>query len=78
MLETYKSDWLESSDVDFIESGCFFEKYDEQRIQNKSEDKMRDNFRYVVLRSANMADANFFPVGVCLDEGGRVTFKCYD
>lgn len=78
MLETYKSDWLESSDVDFIESGCFFEKYDEQRIQNKGTDKMRDNFRYVVLRSANMADANFFPVGVCLDESGRVTFKCYD
>ena len=66
-LSTYKSDTLEELEVEYIDSKNVSIKYDEQRIRNKSVEKIMDNFRYTFIRAHNLASANEFPYGVRLD-----------
>lgn len=67
ILNHYESDTLVEAGVSYIGSKTYFFKYNEQRIRNAGTDKIKDNFRYSLLRAFNCASANFFPFGVKSD-----------
>ncbi len=67
ILNHYESDTLLEAGVGYINSKTYFSKYNEQRIRNAGTDKIKDNFRYSLLRAFNCASANFFPFGVKSD-----------
>lgn len=77
ILNHYQSDTFLDMGVEYILSKSFFKKYDEQRIRNVSTDKIKDNFRYAILRAFNAAHANIFPFGVRL-ENPNTAIEAYD
>jgi hypothetical protein len=77
ILNHYQSDTFLDMGVEYILSKSFFKKYDEQRIRNVSTDKIKDNFRYAILRAFNAAHANIFPFGVRL-ENPNTDIEAYD
>jgi len=77
ILKHYQSDTFIDNGVEYILSKSFFKKYDEQRIRNASKDKIKDNFRYAILRAFNAAHANIFPFGVRL-ENLNTDIEAYD
>lgn len=77
ILNHYESDTFLESGVDYIKSKTYFSKYNEQRIRNAGTDKIKDNFRYSLLRAFNCASANFFPFGIKSD-GVSDRIEAYD
>jgi hypothetical protein len=77
ILNHYQSDTFLDMDTEYISSKSFFKKYDEQRIRNADTDKIKDNFRYAILRAFNAAHANIFPFGVRL-ENLNTDIEAYD
>lgn len=77
ILNHYQSDTFIDVGVKYISSKSFFKKYDEQRIRNAGRDKIKDNFRYAILRAFNAAHANIFPFGVKL-ENSNTDIEAYD
>ncbi len=77
ILNHYQSDTFLDMDTEYILSKSFFKKYDEQRIRNFDIKKIKDNFRYAILRAFNAAHANIFPFGVRL-ENLNTDIEAYD
>lgn len=77
ILNHYKSDTFIDMGTEYILSKSLFEKYNEQRIRNAGKDKIKDNFRYTILRAFNAAHANIFPFGVRL-ENINTDIEAYD
>lgn len=77
ILNHYQSDTFLDKGIKYILSKSFFKKYDEQRIRNTGTDKIKDNFRYAILRAFNAAHANIFPFGVRL-ENPNTDIEAYD
>lgn len=77
ILNHYQSDTFLDMNTEYISSKSFFKKYDEQRIRNSGTDKIKDNFRYAILRAFNAAHANVFPFGVRL-ENPNTDIEAYD
>ena len=76
-LNHYQSEVFARYDVNYIKSQTFFKKWLEQRIRNMGEEKMRDNFRYIILRSHDLASTNQFPFGVDIN-GTETTMDAFD
>ena len=77
ILNHYQSDTFLDIGIEYTISKSFFKKYDEQRIRNAGTDKIKDNFRYAILRAFNAAHANIFPFGVRL-ENSNTDIEAYD
>ena len=77
ILNHYQSDTFLDIGTEYILSKSFFKKYDEQRIRNAGTDKIKDNFRYAILRAFNAAHANIFPFGV-RSENINTDIEAYD
>jgi len=77
ILNHYQSDTFLDLNAKYTLSKSFFKKYDEQRIRNAGTDKVKDNFRYAILRAFNAAHANIFPFGVKL-ENSNTDIEAYD
>lgn len=77
ILNHYKSDTFIDMGTEYILSKSLFKKYNEQRIRNAGKDKIKDNFRYTILRAFNAAHANIFPFGVRL-ENINTDIEAYD
>lgn len=77
ILNHYQSDTFNDMGTEYISSKTFFEKYNEQRIRNLGKDKIKDNFRYAILRAFNAAHSNIFPFGVRL-ESLNTSIEAYD
>jgi hypothetical protein len=77
ILNHYQSDTFLDMGIEYTISKSFFKKYDEQRIRNAGTDKIKDNFRYAILRAFNAAHANIFPFGVRL-ENLNTDMEAYD
>ena len=77
ILNHYQSDTFLDMNTKYILSKSFFKKYDEQRIRNFDIKKIKDNFRYAILRAFNAAHANIFPFGVRL-ENLNTDIEAYD
>ena len=77
ILNHYESDAFTDLGVSYTNSKTYFRKYDEQRIRNAGLDKIKDNFRYTILRAFNAAHSNVFPFGIRVGSSDMI-IEAYD
>ena len=76
-LNSYKSETFEKFGVEYQESQTYYEKWLEQRIRNTGLDKTMDNFRYMMLRSHDVASTNQYPFGIDINSD-KFTMGAFD
>ena len=76
-LNSYKSETFEKFGVKYQESQTYYEKWLEQRIRNTGLDKTMDNFRYMILRSHDVASTNQYPFGIDINSD-KFTMGAFD
>ena len=77
ILKHYLSETLDRNGVKFVASDTYFKKFNEQRLPNSGDEKIKDLFRYSYGIATKVSSANIFPFGVNTEVNVPI-FEAYD